>query len=47
VWKQGRSSYDDGFSYGSGFRPELSASEMFDSEPENTVLIKLAHWFAL
>jgi hypothetical protein len=47
VWKQGRESYDDGFSYGSGFRPELSATEMFDSEPENTVLIKLAHWFSL
>jgi hypothetical protein len=47
VWKQGRSSYDDGFSYGSGFQPELSATEMFDSEPENTFLVKLAYWFPL
>jgi hypothetical protein len=47
VWKQGRSSYDDGFSYGSGFRPELSATEMFDNEPENTILVKLAYWFTI
>ena len=47
VWKQGRSSYDDGFSHGSGFQPELSASEMFDSEPENTILVKLAYWLPI
>ncbi|MCD4690409.1 carbohydrate binding family 9 domain-containing protein [bacterium] len=47
VWKQGRSSYDDGFSHGSGFEPKLSAAEMFDSEPENTFLVKLAYWLPL
>jgi len=47
VWKQGRSSYDDGLSYGSEFRPELRASEMFDSEPENTILLKLAYWLPI
>lgn len=47
VWKQGRSSYDSGFSHGSGFEPRLSAREMFDSEPENTLLVKLTYWFTL
>ena len=47
VWKQGRSSYDDGSSHGSGFQPELSASEMFDSEPENAILLKLAYWLPI
>jgi len=47
VWKQGRRSYDDGFSHGSVFKPTLSATEMFDSEPENTLLVKLAYWFTL
>jgi hypothetical protein len=47
VWKQGRSSYYDGFGSGPDFRPELSAAEMFDSEPENTFLVKLAYWLPL
>jgi len=47
VWKQGRDSFDSGFSSGPDFRPELSASGMFDSEPENTFLVKLTYWFTV
>ncbi len=27
--------------------PHHALAEMFDSEPENTILVKLAYWFAL
>ena len=47
VWKQGRTGFDSGFSSGPGFRLELSATEMFDSEPENTLLVKLTYWFTV
>jgi len=47
VWKQGRDVYEDGFDHGPGFQPKLSATEMFDSEPENTFLVKLAYWLPI
>ncbi len=47
VWKQGRGTYEDGFEHGPGFHPELSATEMFDTEPENTFLVKIAYWLPI
>ena len=49
VWTHSRSSYDEaGFhSDRSRFNNDLSASPLFDNEPENTILAKITYWFPL
>ncbi len=47
VWKQGRSEYAERGWSGDSFNTSLSPDDMFDTEPENTLLAKVSYWFSI
>jgi hypothetical protein len=50
VWTQGRDHYDERAYHGSnpnGFNNEIGNGQLFNNEPENTLLAKITYWFAI